>query len=625
MAASGVGSVRLSAQVAATPSGIGAVRLSARIVQARAAAVASASTVTAARGIVRGRASAVSSASSAIAAGSIRRGRTAVVAASSTATATASVRRSRAAAVVTSSSVTAAWTAPPAPSALTPHYGTGPGKIAIHLDADSVTKDGSGNVTAFQNKGGAGAMFNATVVGTPVPLNGKTLALAGSATGTPELATSASLIDVRLMWVSTITATNGMRFFGDLDAAGGTDDYEIRLNVSGSDFAFQLWDNEGGVGAAVMAAPRVPAPAGGLHLFEIGVDQATGLVKTYMDGAQIGQTSWAGAFNNFFIRRIGQGTGTGAQFVGQMGDILGVTLGSGADEAIAAARAYLNDRFTLGLSQPTTYARSAAVASASVATAGRSITRRRAAAVTGTSAVSASAQVRRTVQSTGSVAAASVATAGRAVVRNRASGPVSASAATATATITRRRSASLTAVSSVSASAQGLRTVQSSAAVTSASSATASRTIRRNRGGAVQAASIAAAGRAITRGRAASLLAVSLVAANSGTSTTHQRSAAIAASSTATATPRRIIVRAVTVVSGSTVQAFRDLSRNRAAEVSASSQAQAGRTVAMNRGAVVVGASSVTALATVQLLTSRYAYPGEVRGGIIIHRHSQGG
>lgn len=619
MPASGLGAVRLSAQVAATPSGIGAVRLSARIVQARAAAVASASIVTAARGIVRGRASAVSSASSAIAAGSIRRGRTAVVAASSTATATASVRRSRAAAVVTSSSVTAAWTAPPAPSALTPHYGTGPGKIAIHLDADSVTKDGSGNVTAFQNKGGAGAMFNATVVGTPIPLNGKTLALAGSATGTPELANRASLIDVRLMWVcSTDALTSSMRFFGATN-------YEIRLGTfqPGNLNFLQYWSNSTGSGTAYSPTPRATFPTSGLHMMEL--ETTPSRARFFIDGTLRSSADTAFPWPDFLIDRIGQGTGPSLQFVGQMGDILGVTLGSGADEAIAAARAYLNDRFTLGLSQPTTYARSAAVASASVATAGRSITRRRAAAVTGTSAVSASAQVRRTVQSTGSVAAASVATAGRAVVRNRTASPVSASAATATATITRLRSAAVVAVSSVIASAQGLRTVQSSAAVTSASSATASRNIRRNRGGAVQAASIAAAGRAITRGRAASLLAVSLVAANSGTSTTHQRSAAIAASSTATATPRRIIVRAVTVVSGSTVQAFRDLSRNRAAEVVASSQAQAMRTVAMSRNASVVGASSVTALATVQLLTSRYAYPGEVRGGIIIHRHSQGG
>lgn len=231
---------------------------------------------------------------------------------------------------------------------LAQYYGTGPGKIAIHLDSDSTTKDGSGNVTAFQNKGGAGALFDATVAGTPVPLNGKTLALAGAATGTPGLSNSASLIDLRLMWVSTISATNTMRYFGDVDAAGGVDDYEIRLNVSGTDFCFTLWENEGGTGGAINLLPRVAVKTG-LHLFEIELSTATGMATAFMDGVQIGQTSYAGAFANYYIKRIGQGTGSTVQFEGQMGDILGVTLGTGSAATIAAARAYLNGRFNLGM------------------------------------------------------------------------------------------------------------------------------------------------------------------------------------------------------------------------------------------------------------------------------------
>lgn len=233
-------------------------------------------------------------------------------------------------------------------SLLQPFYGVGPGKITIHLDSDSTTKDGSGNVTAFQNKGGAGPMFNATVVGTPIPLNGKTLALAGSATGTPELANSASLIDVRLMWVSTVVATNGLRYFGDVDAMGGTDDYEIRLNASGTDVTFQMWDNEGGTGGAITPMPRF-ASASGLHLFEIDINSATSNITVFMDGVQYGQVAWTGAFSQFYIRRIGQGTGSSLQFEGQMGDILGVTLGTGSAAAIAAARSHLNTRFNLGL------------------------------------------------------------------------------------------------------------------------------------------------------------------------------------------------------------------------------------------------------------------------------------
>lgn len=231
------------------------------------------------------------------------------------------------------------------PGRLQPFYASG--AILIHMSSNGVSPPG-GPATGIANQGGAGGMFDATVVGAPIPLSGDLLVMS-SAAGTPTLAMSANLIDVRLMWVSTVAASNGMRYFGDADVFGGTDDYEVRLSVSGSSFAMQLYDSEGGTAAAITLMPRVPAPAG-LHLFELEIGTGTGQARAWMDGVQIGQASWTGAFENFYVRRIGQGAGAGNQFVGSMGDILGIVLGRpDTASAIAAARAHLNERFTLGL------------------------------------------------------------------------------------------------------------------------------------------------------------------------------------------------------------------------------------------------------------------------------------
>lgn len=222
------------------------------------------------------------------------------------------------------------------------HYGTGPGQIAIHLNSDGATLDGAGRVIAIANQGGAGPVFNATISGAPIPLDGHLLQISAS-TGFPILANPADLLGVRLMWVSTVSAVNATRYFGSIDRGPGGADYEIRTNLAGSTWTMQLWDNEGGTGSSVTLTPRVAIPTS-IHLLELNF-AASGVVTLYQDGVAISSANATGAFSAFPLDRIGQGTSSANMFEGQLGDVLGVILGGAAGDAIATARAWLAARY----------------------------------------------------------------------------------------------------------------------------------------------------------------------------------------------------------------------------------------------------------------------------------------
>ena len=99
-----------------------------------------------------------------------------------------------------------------------------------------------------------------------------------------------------------------------------------------------------GTGAAITTLPRIAATAG-LHLYELDFDTATNTVTAYQDGVSVASASVTGAFSTFLVDRVGQGVGTSLPLVGQLGDVLGVVLGAGSAAAIAAARAYVKDRY----------------------------------------------------------------------------------------------------------------------------------------------------------------------------------------------------------------------------------------------------------------------------------------
>lgn len=230
---------------------------------------------------------------------------------------------------------------PPDPNPLAPFYGTGPGMIAIHFDTDHV--EGPQNaITKMINRGGGGAFFDATVNGAPLVASNGTVALSSS-TGTPQIENRADIVGVRMMWVCTVDNLVSLtKFFG-------SDGYEVRVATRQADLSnfVQLWSDVTGEGLMSSLGPRARFPASGLMLMEL--DTTVAETRFFLNGVLQSTSTAPLPWANFYVQLIGQGNTASVPFNGQMGDILGVTLGAGGAAAILAARTYLADKYGITL------------------------------------------------------------------------------------------------------------------------------------------------------------------------------------------------------------------------------------------------------------------------------------
>lgn len=236
----------------------------------------------------------------------------------------------------------------PPPPTLSDFYGVGPGKIAIHLSTDGATVDGDGNVTAITNQGGAGVIFDAVLKAAPaIPTDGLMLDLAAEG-GILSLANAASIDGVRLMFVADFSASNYQgRIFG-------ISNHEIRLGnrVNGTTppltAGLRLAQRTPGVDV-VVSGYFDPAS---LRLYEIELDLTAGAVSVWIDGV-ISTTAPPPDLSGllgFNVQWFGRGWGSNVNKITcKMGDVLGVTLGAGADAAIHTARQYLAARHGIAL------------------------------------------------------------------------------------------------------------------------------------------------------------------------------------------------------------------------------------------------------------------------------------
>lgn len=221
-------------------------------------------------------------------------------------------------------------------SPLLPFYGTGAGRIPLHLSTSGASPPG-GPATALANAGGAGAALGAVVSGAAMPVSGPFLAT-GAAHGFPVLAAPVDLVAGRLVWVmNAVGAVNLTRFMGHAS-------FEIRANVTGGGLTLQLWSNISGSGVTVNPGGRVPSQD---RVYLCEVDISAGAARFFIDGASLGTA--AVAWESFPVSRLGRGTGAATPLEGGLGDVLFVNAGAGFDAAIAAARAFLDQRFDLAL------------------------------------------------------------------------------------------------------------------------------------------------------------------------------------------------------------------------------------------------------------------------------------
>lgn len=231
---------------------------------------------------------------------------------------------------------------------LQPYYDSA--AILIHLSSDRATLDDEGQVVALANQGMAGPMFDASVTGPAIPLTNAMLTIT-DAGGFPRLLTPADIFGVRLMWVCGANdiptdSTTPANFFGYAGEGYGN---AIRKSSNGqaTGHRIQSWSNQTGAGLTQNTGLHA-LPETGLHLFEVEV--ATNYLQCFIDGTRVGTSSHSHEWSSFLIDRVGRGQADASGFRGLLGDVLGVTLDHPHTEAaIAAARAYLNGRFDLGL------------------------------------------------------------------------------------------------------------------------------------------------------------------------------------------------------------------------------------------------------------------------------------
>lgn len=211
---------------------------------------------------------------------------------------------------------------------LAPFYASG--AIAIHHSADGAIPAG-GPATAFVNQGGAGDVFDATVVGTPLPLSGNYIQ-AQPNDSYPQMANSADLMGVHLMWVMAPALPNGTYMcFGSAVAPAPY----IRLS---NGLAIQVYDGGGSI--ALSGVPQSSEP----RLFEVRLDDTTATL--YVDGAIIDVENHT--FSQVLVDNIMRRNSTSQAFAGLFGDILGVIIAHPqSDAALAAARAEMRAKFGL--------------------------------------------------------------------------------------------------------------------------------------------------------------------------------------------------------------------------------------------------------------------------------------
>ena len=190
--------------------------------------------------------------------------------------------------------------------------------IAVHYSVDDVVRNAQGRITFFRNLGGAGAIFNAPVVGPALPQLGSTVVFPGDGSSYVQIDNPVDLAGVRLMWLMDSSAiTHGMRVFGH-GAPAPSRNIAVSRNASG--MILQL--NTAGQ-ATVNLLPRVEWP-GRLAVYELLI--VPGLVELSIDGNVVASATHS--HDEFLISRMGYGGNATGPFGGPIGEVFGLIQGT---------------------------------------------------------------------------------------------------------------------------------------------------------------------------------------------------------------------------------------------------------------------------------------------------------
>lgn len=213
---------------------------------------------------------------------------------------------------------------------LAPFYASG--AIAIHHSVDGAIPAG-GPAIAFANQGGAGDVFDAVVVGSPLELQGEFIQ-AQPSDSYPQMDSAADLVGVHLIWIMAPEVANGTYMCFGSEVAPAP---YVRIS---NGIAIQLYDGSGSI--SLSGIPQSTAP----RIFEVRIDATTATL--IINGQTIDIENHT--FTALNVDNIMRRNGTFQAFAGKFGDILGVLLDHPqAEAALSEARTYLNERFALGL------------------------------------------------------------------------------------------------------------------------------------------------------------------------------------------------------------------------------------------------------------------------------------
>lgn len=201
-------------------------------------------------------------------------------------------------------------------------YGTGLGKIPLHLRPEDAVLDGGGNVVSVPNRGGAGAYADSIAVGTIARTGG----LLGVNASYLALANPLDLIGVHAFLVVRATISGGNHGVLGRNAGGAAGERtHFQWQSSNSRFVADRWNGTTYPSSGFMAATL----SANLALVELAMTPSAAVMT--LDGVSISPASHT--LPDFRIDRIGAGR-TMASFVGQIGDV--VSLISDGSPAMAA-------------------------------------------------------------------------------------------------------------------------------------------------------------------------------------------------------------------------------------------------------------------------------------------------
>lgn len=232
------------------------------------------------------------------------------------------------------------------PKTIADYYGVGAGKIAIHLNTTGATISG-GMATALQNLGGAGAMFDGVsnpTTGLPV-VNTNFIQFNGTANRF-TLANKADLMNVRMFTLMSFDdVVNNARLFG-ATATDGTR-YEVMF-LTQADGRKMLRYNKIPPGSTTLVQQTgwsTGFPSTGVHLMETELTDT--LFNVYIDGVLIASVATIADFVGvpYLAEYVGAGFSGTNGIVANIGEILGITLGAGSNEAVDVVRSYISNKY----------------------------------------------------------------------------------------------------------------------------------------------------------------------------------------------------------------------------------------------------------------------------------------